>query len=125
MFTLAFKLIKRERTPLGWVLACLVGGAVYQTFGRGVTSLAMSLCFIPPLVYALLEGSGALESLWAKRLLGASAATLAAGLFLQGILEIAGTDSPYLSGFYGLGAAEALAGAAAALITAKKGGVKP
>lgn len=105
-------------------LGVLLAAQVYQLFGHGVRLLTMSLAFLPVLLYALLasltptgrgmcswRSSSSKLKKWPRRLLGAAAATLSVGMFLQGVLDIAGADSPYLIWFYVIAGVEgALAG---------------
>ena len=125
MFTSVCKRLGGEKAALLASAGCLVAAQVYQAFGHGERSLAMTLCFLPSLAFALIfaltrprlvRAAGK-----ARRMLGAAAATLTTGLFLQGVLEIAGTDSPYLCLFYLLGAAEAMLALGLALETLRKG----
>lgn len=92
---------------------CALAAQVYQLFGHGVRSLSMTLAFVPVLLYAVLAPltptnraicpwrprAGKLK-IWPRRWLGATAATLSVAMFLQGILDISGADSPYMIGFY-------------------------
>ena len=116
-----------DRRTRACLLGCLgasallaVAGWVYQLFGHGVTSRAMTFAFPPPLIGA------ALLLLWrlarrpgpttpAKRvwqnLLFAGLATISCGMAFQGIVEIAGVDGGWETWFYAAGAALGAPGA--------------
>ena len=86
---------------------------IYAIFGHGVRSDAMTWMFLYPLIggtlfYLLIE----LLIPWINRLVGyrvffniynSGIATLTTGSFLEGILDIAGTSSPYVTVFYAAG----------------------
>lgn len=94
-------------------LLMIVINYVYGIFGHGVSSPAMTWMFLYPLL------GGALLFLLIDRLTPgitryagyrvfvnayhSGIATLTLGLFLKGILDIAGTSSPYIVFFYGTG----------------------
>lgn len=104
MSTSAFEPTVRRRT-LGCVLCaggCAAASAVYQTFGHGVTSRAMTWAFLVPLLggavhlwaWDIARGrsvSPALARPW-QNLLFAGLATVTAGLYYRGIVDIAGVD---------------------------------
>ena len=94
------------------ILACLNASAllliasdIYQYFGHGVTSRMMSLSPLVPLFGGMLQlmvhecaHRGAKPSaydLWMQNILFAGLSAIAAGMFLWGIVEIAGVDSHY------------------------------
>ena len=85
----------------------------------------MALCFLPPLAFCLLDSLWLARrpgfSPWVRRWLGAAAATLAAAMFFQGVLEIAGSDSAFQRLFYGLGAGLAVVGALKAVFDSWRG----
>jgi hypothetical protein len=101
---------------------------IYSRFAHGVSSDAMSFMFLYPLLggcaaYALLglffPGARRLKPYRVfTNLYSAGVATLTAGAFLHGILEIAGATSPYARAFTASGWALAAAGAAALAIGA-------
>ncbi|MDR0898471.1 MAG: hypothetical protein LBN04_11535 [Oscillospiraceae bacterium] len=89
--------------------------AVYSVFGHGVRSGAMSTMGLYPLLggalpFALLayclkdlaarQGFRSFVNLWS-----AAVATLTATAFLRGVLEVAGTASPYPPWLFALGVA--------------------
>jgi len=94
-------------------LTMIVINYVYGIFGHGVSSPAMTWMFLYPLL------GGALLFLLIDRLTPgitqytgyrvfvndyhSGIATLTLGQFLKGILDIAGTSSPYIVFFYGTG----------------------
>lgn len=86
---------------------------VYAIFGHGVRSAAMTWMFLYPLIggtlFYLLIG---LFIPWVNRFMGyrvfynmynSGIASLTTGSFLKGILDIAGTASPYTALFYMVG----------------------
>ncbi len=105
-----------KRRILGCALcaaACAAISAVYQSFGHGVTSRAMTYAFVAPLVPGALHlwvwglAGGVLPGRahpW-QNLLLAGLATVTAGLYFQGIVEIAGVDGGWERLFYAVGAA--------------------
>lgn len=113
MSTSVCKLMRREFYPLLICAACAVLGGVYQRFGHGVYAASMTLCFLPALGFALTDGLWQRRCdahPWGKLLLQTGASALTAAMVLQGVLEIAGTDSPYLPCFYIAGGALCIAG---------------
>lgn len=88
---------------------CVVFDKIYALFGHGVHSAAMSLLFLFP----LLGGAVPFILMWAfvphasdvqnyrfsYNCYHSGIAALAAGSLLKGVLEIAGTSSPYLIAF--------------------------
>lgn len=114
---------RREAVRYLWLAAaCVVFAVVYQAFGHGVTSLAMSAMFVWPLAL------GALPSLlisrlrdvrlgWRVRFLrGAGIATLIAGGAVTGIIEIYGTTSALTPVYWCVGGLLTLAGGIGGLI---------
>jgi hypothetical protein len=93
---------------------------IYALFGHGVHSAAMTWMFLYPLIggglgYFLIErlAPGIVKAKGYRlfyNLYNSGIATLTVGSFLQGILEIAGTSSPYTIGFYVVGLLFAVAG---------------
>jgi len=93
---------------------------LYALFGHGVHSAAMTWMFLYPLIggglgYFLIERlmpaiihTGGYRLFY--NLYNSGIATLTAGSFLKGILEIAGTTSPYTICFYIVGLLLAVAG---------------
>ena len=114
---------KLRKTVLVYLLLSLAAIAVdniYALFGHGVRSAFMSLMFLYPLVggtavYLLLEllaprvsrepGYRLFSNLYNSGIAGLTTAS-----FLQGVLEIAGTNSPYINAFYVTGGTMAAAG---------------
>lgn len=101
-------------------LVTIVIAKVYGLFGHGVTSPAMTWMFLFPLIGGV-AGYSFFRSLLPKKvtangfrsfsnLYNSGIATLTVGSFLQGVVEIAGTNSIYVPYFYGVGAALLLAG---------------
>ncbi len=97
-------------------------GQVYQLFGHGVRSLAMTLCFLWPLLggaahlaaWALLRGRALppdVARVW-QNLLFAGLAALVAGQAYRGVVEIAGVDGGWEALFFAVGAALAALGTA-------------
>lgn len=82
---------------------------VYHFYGHGVVSFALKSIWIAPLFVGLLftvflfskpaKGSSGLFRL-SFNLMNTSLAVFTTGLILTGIVEIAGTDSPYILYFY-------------------------
>lgn len=103
-------------------LAAIVVDHIYALFAHGVSSAAMTWMFLYPLlggalVYFLLDRLrpgvyGARYYRIFSNAYNSGIATLATGSFVRGILEIAGTSSPYTAAFYGLGAIIAATGLA-------------
>ena len=107
---------KTTRTVIVYLcfsIFAFVVNKVYALFGHGVSSAAMTWMFLYPLL-----GGGLLYLLLGlllprlNRLVGyrlfynsynAGIALLTVGSLLQGIMEIAGTSSPYLKGYDLLG----------------------
>ena len=93
---------------------------IYALFGHGVQSATMTWMFLYPLMGGGL-GYFLIERLIPRivhargyrlfyNLYNSGIATLTVGSFLKGILEIAGTSSPYTIGFYVTGCLFAAAG---------------
>lgn len=102
--------IKRWRVVYAYALAALalvLANALYAQFSHGVRSDAMAWAFLYPLLggflpfalllmlYPAIAGIGTYRL--CVNLHGAGIATLAASAFLRGVMEIAGTTSPYPS----------------------------
>lgn len=106
------------RHSLSWIAAaafCLVFSSVYNLYGHGVHSFFMSFLFLWPLTgaawYLLLPSLAGLHpGRFTVNAINAGIATLAAGSLLRGILEIAGTSSPYEPFFFWVGGAVCLLG---------------
>ena len=85
---------------------------IYHHFGHGVVSPALRYCWVAPLVIGLLflifftrNPQQAVTSRFrlGVNLMNTALATFTAGLILTGIVDIAGTDSPYILYFYIVG----------------------
>lgn len=121
----------RGLTPGLWktaaVYAALAAAAIavnniYALFAHGVSSAAMTWMFLYPLLggslaYLLLlllfpEAGQAPGYRLFSNAYNSGIAALTAGSLLKGILDIAGTGSPYTAAFYGLGGCLVMAGTA-------------
>lgn len=101
-------------------LLTFIVSKIYGVFGHGVTSPSMTWMFLWPLlggslVYYIIEKSRpSLVSTSYFRvfsnLYNAGIATLTAGSFLQGIIEIAGASSDYIPYFFLMGGTFIVAG---------------
>ena len=112
-----------RRRVLGCVLSaagCAAASAVYQAFGYGVTSRAMTWAFLVPLLgggahlwaWGIARGRSVAPALarpW-QNLLFAGLATVTAGLYYRGIVDIAGVDGGWERRFLAGGGALTLAG---------------
>lgn len=97
-------------TYLGVAIVSIVVDRIYSIFGHGVYSAAMSLMFLYPLLagviyfilFVLLLKKAHLSFGFRlfKNLYASMVTLLTVRSFLQGIFEIAGTNSPYLVCFY-------------------------
>ena len=97
-------------TYLGVAIVCIVVDRIYSIFGHGVYSAAMSLMFLYPflagviyfILFVLLLKKTHLSFGFRlfKNLYASMVTLLTVRSFLQGIFEIAGTNSPYLVYFY-------------------------
>ncbi|MDF2844565.1 MAG: hypothetical protein K0R00_2991 [Herbinix sp.] len=97
-------------TYLGVAIVSIVVDRIYSIFGHGVYSAAMSLMFLYPLLagviyfilFVLLLKKAHLSFGFRlfKNLYASMVTLLTVRSFLQGIFEIAGTNSPYLVYFY-------------------------
>lgn len=106
---MSVSVIKRKRLIrlglyLGAVLFCILFWQVYRLFSHGVTSFFMTNLFLLPAVGFLMEGVllfGAPKRFRrsADNLFHCGIGTGTVGFLLQGIFEIAGTDSPYMIAF--------------------------
>lgn len=114
-------------------IGCIFAEKVYGLFGHGVRSAAMTWMFLYPLLgggllFLLLRFARPRIQRYGLYRLGynlynAGIATLTTGSFLQGILEIAGTASPYVTGFAAAGGLLVTVGAAAAWVSTRSGRV--
>jgi hypothetical protein len=91
---------------------CFIFDKIYALFGHGVHSVSMSLMYLFPLLggvlpFLLLTLIPLAEEVRHYRPLyncyNSGIATLTAGSAINGVLEIAGTSSPYLTAFYVFG----------------------
>lgn len=97
-------------TYLGVAIATIIIARIYSIFGHGVSSAAMSFMFLYPLIAGVIYfilfvlilkrahlhfGFRLFKNLYASMI-----TLLTVRSFLQGIFEIAGTNSPYLVYFY-------------------------
>lgn len=104
---------RRILTFLALAVAAVLVNRLYAQFSHGVRSPAMTWMFLYPLlggalIYLLIDLMiPKIRDLAGYRLFSnvyhSGLAALTAGSFLKGILEIAGTDSPYLLWFYAAG----------------------
>jgi hypothetical protein len=104
------KIRKTIAVYLALSLIAIAVDNIYAIFGHGVRSAAMTWMFLYPLIggtlfYLLIE----LLLPWINRFTGyrvffniynSGTATLTTGSFLKGILDIAGTSSPYVAVYY-------------------------
>ena len=86
------------------VLFCLLFSRIYGMFSHGVTSFYMTCLFLPPLVGGGVEGvlyffSPRRFRRAADNLFHAGISTAGMAFLLQGIFEIAGTGSSYMTVF--------------------------
>ncbi len=107
------RLLKTALSHLGISAFCILIDRVYTLFGHGVSSASMSLMFLYPLV----GGTAVFMLLWLYRaapermpryrasynLYNSGIATLTVGSMLNGVFEIAGTNSPYITVFWAAG----------------------
>ncbi len=95
-------------------VGCGVIGYVYTLFGHGVHSFFMDHLYLWTLPGALFHGllylCHTVPNRAAANALAAGLATLTAGSAFKGILEIAGTSSPFESVFFTAGGVLSLAG---------------
>ena len=104
--TLSTSDIKRSRglkTAFGYLLIslfCVLFGAVYEHFGRGVYSYFMIYNFVIPLVGGTLvffligiNGDRHYPNAFARNCYHAAIATLTVGFIIQGVLDIFGTTN--------------------------------
>lgn len=113
-------LIKTAAVYLAAAVSAILINKIYSLFGHGVSSVAMTYMFL----YPLAGGAAAyllLALLWpglnrfagfrmVYNLYNSGIAVLTVGSMLKGILEIAGTASPYIKFYYIAGYALAGAG---------------
>lgn len=94
---------------LAVTIGCVVFDRIYAIFGHGVYSAAMSLMFLYPLLGGVLpfmllglllpQADQARLYRFSANAYHSGIATLTIGSLLTGILQIAGTASPYLIGY--------------------------
>jgi len=115
---------KTVRVYLVLALAAIIVDNVYALYGHGVRSLSMTWMFLYPLlggalfyslVYRLLPEVRELDKKFSAyrvffNLYNSGIAALTISAFLKGILEIAGTGSPYIPYSFFMGVALAAAG---------------
>ncbi len=104
---------KTVLASLVFAMAAVAIDRIYALFGHGVSSAFMTWVFLYPLlggalVYLLIAVSarlviGAPGYRLFCNIYNSGIATLAAGSLLRGILEIAGTGSPYTALFFAAG----------------------
>jgi hypothetical protein len=85
---------------------CVIIAQVYALFGHGVRSAYMDYMFLYPLVggaIAFLFFRGKKKSRLGYNLYNSGLAALTVGALLRGIVEIAGTGSPWISCFTAAG----------------------
>ncbi len=125
---------KTVRLYLVLALAAIIINNVYALFGHGVHSLSMTWMFLYPLlggalfyslIYLLFPGtreSAGKHSAYRLffNLYNSGIAVLTISAFLKGILEIAGTGSPYVPYSFGAGAALTATGLAVLVYNLKK-----
>ena len=100
--------LNMKKTILAYVgsgLALFIFQYVYHLFGHGVTSISLKFVWLVPIIGGLViillnVLLHTLSNRLAFNLYNCGLACLANGMILKGILEIAGSDSPYLSYFY-------------------------
>jgi hypothetical protein len=99
---------------------CVIVTNVYALFGHGVRSNVMDYMFLYPLIggfvikmMSALAAGDYFHGLkrFGVNLYNSGLAALTCGALLQGIVEIAGTDSSYISWFFVVGAVMAAFGA--------------
>ena len=94
---------------LGVTLFCVLFGAVYEVFSHGVYSYPMLYAFAFPLVcgvtpfFLLFKYKRAYPSSFSAGSYHAGVATCTVGSIMTGVLEIYGTSSPLLSGYWIIG----------------------
>jgi hypothetical protein len=93
------KISKTSRRWMVYTIFLFIAQLIYFQFSHGVSSLIMSGIWLPALIYLILSCFGIYH-----RFLAAGVATGIMGMFLSGIFQIAGTDSPFIV-FYWLAAA--------------------
>lgn len=107
---------------------CILFAIIYNSLGHGVRSPYMDCSFVFPLaagLVSLLTAKLRLHDRLAFNALNASAAALSAGFVVKGVLDIAGTDSPWETVYPIVGAAAfiiAAAGYAKEYLNTKKNG---
>lgn len=101
-------------------VAAIAVNKIYSLFGHGVSSAAMTWMFLYPLLFGTLAYILILKLVpdvayfsgyrLFYNIYNSGIAALTVGSFLKGILDIAGTDSPYTKFFYAAGLGFAAAG---------------
>lgn len=108
---------KKTRKTIGsyliLTLTAIAVNFVYGIFGHGVHSTAMTWMFLYPLlggalIYLLIDRRASGITRFSGYRLGFNSynsgiATLTIGSFIKGVLDIAGTNSPYLVFYTGMG----------------------
>ena len=117
--------LKRKRRKIVLIYLILSAATVavdhiYAIFGHGVRSAAMTWMFLYPLIggalfygvafYAIFRGGKAERNRLIYNLYNSGIAAFTVGSFLKGILDIAGTSSPYTKLFFITGVILVLAG---------------
>jgi len=125
--TLVINKYKTVFAYLGVSLFTIIVDKVYAIFGHGVTSAFMTWMFLYPLlggagIYYLLQRiAPGIKQYPGYRLFAnlynSGLATFMVGSFMNGIFEIAGTNSPYVSWYYGAGFLFVLAAGAALVVS--------
>lgn len=100
--------LSMKKTILGYVgsgLALFIFQYVYHLFGHGVTSISLKFVWLVPIIGGLIiillnTPLHTLSNQLAFNLYNCGLAILSNVMILKGILDIAGSDSPYLSYFY-------------------------
>ena len=113
-------LLKSSLVYMGVAIFSLLFGLIYNHYGHGVTSNAMTYLFVYPLaggtvfymiikmLFPLITGFTGYRMFF--NLYNSGLAALMAGSLLTGIVEIAGTESVYIKFFYYTGGGMILAG---------------
>jgi hypothetical protein len=98
---------------------CVIIAQVYALFGHGLRSAYMDYMFLYPLVggaIVFLFPRGKKNSRLGYNLYNSGLAALTAGALLRGIVEIAGTGSPWIACFTAVGGLLTAAGTALCLL---------
>lgn len=100
---------RRTAIAYGWIgLGCLLFSALYECFSHGVYAAPMlCLCLYPwgggALLFWLIKRIRFRPSISVCRMWHAGMATLTVGSAVTGVVEIYGTDCPYLLVYYIVG----------------------